>query len=88
MSLIRRNRDVIAAGMAGETILLNPTDWTYVHFNETAARIWEALEEPRTISGIIEALMRDYAVDRATCEAEAVQFVNDMAARGFVIAGA
>jgi hypothetical protein len=85
VSLIRRNGDVIAAGMAGETILLNPSDWTYVHFNETAARIWEALEEPRTISGITDVLIRDYAVDRLTCEREAAQFVNDMSARGFVI---
>ena len=88
MSLIRRNGDVIAAGMAGQTILLNPSDWTYVHFNETAARIWEALEEPRTISGITEVLMRDYAIDRPTCERETAQFVSDMSARGFVIVDA
>lgn len=84
-ALIRRNGDVIAAGMAGQTILLNPSDWTYVHFNETAARIWEALGEPRTIAGVVEVLTRDYAIDRPTCEREAAQFLEDMTARGFVI---
>jgi hypothetical protein len=84
-ALIRRNPDIIAAGIAEQTILLNPKDWTYVHFNETAARIWEALDEPRSAATLIEALMRDYAVDRSTCEREAAAFVADMSERGFVI---
>ena len=84
-ALIQRNSDVIAAGIAGQTILLNPKDWTYVHFNETAARIWEALDQPRTVEGLVDALIRDYAVDRSTCEREAAAFVADMSARGFVI---
>lgn len=84
-SRIRRNTDVIAAGVASETILLDPSDWTYVHFNETAARIWEALDEPRTIANVIETLMRDYAVDRSTCEAEVGSFVAEMSRRGLIV---
>lgn len=82
---LRRNSDVIAAGMATETVLLNPGDWTYAHFNETAARIWEALDEPRSVDGVIEALMRDYAVDRSTCEREVAAFIDDMSRRGFIV---
>ena len=82
---IRRNHDVIAAGVAEQTILLNPKDWTYAHFNETAARIWEALDEPQPVESLVAALMRDYEVDRSTCEAEVADFVRDMAARGFII---
>jgi hypothetical protein len=84
-AVIRRNADIIAAGIAEQTILLNPKGWTYVHFNDTAARIWEALDEPRTIGALVETLMRDYAVDRPTCEREAAAFVVDMSERGFVI---
>lgn len=82
---IRRNSDIIAAGMANQTILLNPADWTYVHFNETAARIWETLDEPRSVGDVIETLMRDYAVDRATCEREVDAFVRDMSQRAFIV---
>ncbi|HKO01339.1 MAG TPA: PqqD family protein [Thermoanaerobaculia bacterium] len=82
---IRRNSDIIAAGISEQTILLNPSDWTYVHFNETAARIWEALDEPRSIESVIEVLMRDYAVDRSTCEREVDAFVSEMSGRGFII---
>jgi hypothetical protein len=82
---IRRNTDIIAAGVAEETILLNPKDWTYVHFNETAARIWEALDEPRTVENVMAALMREYDVDPATCEREVAEFVSSMSGRGFIV---
>jgi Coenzyme PQQ synthesis protein D (PqqD) len=84
-TLIRRNPDIIAAGIAEQTILLNPKDWTYVHFNETAARIWEVIDEPRTVGSVVDALTRDYAVERSTCEREAAEFVRDMSERGFVL---
>jgi len=71
--------------MANETVLLNAADWTYAHFNETAARIWEALDEPRSVDGVIEVLMRDYAVDRSTCEREVAAFIDDMSRRGFIV---
>lgn len=82
---IRRNSDIIAAGLSEQTILLDPKDWTYVNFNETAARIWEALDEPRSVDSLVEALMRDYAVDRSTCEREVEAFVSDMSGRGFIV---
>ena len=82
---MRRNSDIIAAGISEQTILLNPADWTYVHFNETAARIWEALDEPRSVETVIETLMRDYAVDRSTCERELEVFIADMTGRGFIV---
>jgi hypothetical protein len=82
---LRRNADVIAAGIDEQTILLNPKDWTYVHFNETAARIWEVLAEPRSVGAVIETLIRDYTVYRPTAEREVAEFLDDMLRRGFVV---
>lgn len=82
---IRRNSDVIAAGLAAETVLLDPKDWTYIHFNETAAKIWEALDEPRSVESVVDALMRDYDIDRSACEREVAQFVSEMSGRGLVV---
>jgi hypothetical protein len=82
---IRRNTDVIAAGVAHETVLLDPADWTYIHMNETAARIWEALDEPRSIGTIVDAFLRDYDVDRATCEREVSHFVDEMSRRNLIV---
>jgi hypothetical protein len=82
---IRRNSDILAAGVGTETILLDPTDWTYVTLNETAARIWEALDEPRSVEEVVESLVRDYEVDRTTCDREVATFVREMSGRGLLV---
>lgn len=84
-TLVRRNADILSADVAEETVVLDPTDWTYVGLNETAARIWAALDEPRSVAEIIEALLRDYDVDRATCDREVTKFVGEMSDRGLLI---
>ncbi len=86
-TLLRRNQDIIAAGLADETILLNASTWTYVHFNETATKIWELLGQPRTADDVVTALMNDYSIDRPTCEREVEAFVEEMAGRGFIVGG-
>lgn len=83
---VRRNADILSADVGDETVVLDPSDWTYVGFNETAARIWATIDEPRTIGEIIEALVRDYDVDRATCDREVTRFVDEMSDRGLLIA--
>lgn len=84
-TLLRRNTDVIAAGIAHETVLLDPADWTYIHMNETAARIWEALDQPQSLGNVVDALLRDYDVDRAACEREVSHFVTELSGRGLIL---
>jgi coenzyme PQQ synthesis protein D (PqqD) len=82
---IRRNSGILAAGVADETILLDPADWTYISCNETAARIWEALDRSRMISEVVDMLQVDYDVDRATCEREVAAFVDELSSRGLLV---
>ena len=83
-TLVCRSDDLLSTGVAEETVLLDATNWIYIHLNETAARIWETLDEPRSIDDIVETLQRGYAVDRETCLRAVEAFVDDMSARGFI----
>jgi hypothetical protein len=39
-------------------------------FNPTAARVWQLLEQPRTVSDLREHLLAEYQVDEETCDRE------------------
>ena len=82
---IHRNSDVLAADVEDETVLLDPSEWIYISCNETAARIWQALDQPRSHDEVVETLLRDYDVDRTTCDREVGEFVREMAARGLIV---
>jgi len=82
---LRRNPDIIAAEVGEETILLNPETWVYVHFNETAARIWQCLDEPRTLDALVRTLVAEYQVDAADCAQAIEEWVADLSEGGVLI---
>jgi hypothetical protein len=83
--LIRRNSEILMAGVGEETILLDLSEGTYVALNETAARIWGLLEEPRSHDDIVGALMADYDIDPTACDHEVAEFVRGMSDRHLLI---
>ena len=82
---LRRNPDIIAAEVREETILLNPETWVYVHFNETAARIWQCLDEPRSLDALVDTLVAEYQVEPADCMRAIEEFVADLSASDVLI---
>ncbi len=73
------------AGVGDETILLDLSDGTYTALNETAARIWGLLEEPRRQREIVGALLADYDIDPMACDHEVAEFVREMSNRRLLI---
>jgi Coenzyme PQQ synthesis protein D (PqqD) len=47
-------------------------------------RIWQLLYRPTTVAELCEALLREYDVDRETCEREVLEFLNDSRVEGLV----
>ena len=84
-TVLRRNQDIIAAAVGDETILLNAANWTYVRFNETATRIWECLDVPKSVGEIATTLVAEYTVEESACERDIQEFALEMSGRGFVI---
>ena len=60
MTEYRRNPTVEAAPMSGETVLYNPDTNQFCVLNETAAFIWEALEEPKTQRQLCDGLLAEF----------------------------
>lgn len=66
----QRAPGAVSAEVDGETVVLSPTDMRYHGLNETAAAIWEHLEQPQTVDGLVGALCERYEVDADTCRRE------------------
>lgn len=69
----------------GRTVLLD-ADYSYLQLNETAQRVWELLEEPRTISELVSVLAVEFDVDRRACRAGLASLIFQLLSRGVVIA--
>jgi hypothetical protein len=69
----------------GEQILVVVAKTREVHLlNESAARIWELLETPATLDGLMETLQDEFDLDPGTVGEEVRTVVTEMMGKGLV----
>ena len=74
----------LSAEVDGELVMLDPATSRYFGLADTGMRIWQLLEEPRSLDDVADALLREYEVDRQQCVAEVVEFVHQLESAGLV----
>lgn len=50
----------------------------YISLNPTAAFLWDAMKEPKTMTELVQALQTEFEVDSATAVDDTQEFINDM----------
>lgn len=73
-------RDVYAAHLAGEAVILHLETKRYYRLNATGAEVWRGLEAGEDRDGIVERLVREFAVDPPTAGAEVDRLVDRLRA--------
>ena len=76
--------DVLTAHLEGEAVLLDLRTKQYYQLNETAARIWQGLEQGLEPPRIVDALVEKFTVDAATARREMERVIDDLRSRGLV----
>jgi hypothetical protein len=78
-----RAPNIVSTEVDGKFVLLKPEDWTYLEFDDIGDRIWARLNEPLTVTCLVNLLLREYLSDAETCMADTERFLRDLADRGF-----
>ena len=86
--IISRNGDLLEAEVDGELVALQIDKGACYGFNRSATRIWRLAEQPISLSRLCDALMAEYAVDRARCEQEVTEVVRELEREGLVTVAA
>ena len=60
----------------------------YFGLEESGAEIWRLFADPRTLDEVVVLLLERYDVDEATCRRETQALVDDLLARGLLVAEA
>ncbi len=83
-SVVRRSSEVMASQVDNELVMMDIERGMYYALNPVGADIWERLTEPQTVADLCAQLMQQYDVDQATCEADVLAVLNDMAENGLL----
>jgi hypothetical protein len=65
-------------------VILGLRDGVYFELNEVGARIWQLLQQPRSLQSVLDTLLDEYDVAPAKCEADLLSLVENMLRRGLV----
>jgi hypothetical protein len=77
--LITRTGALVEAGVDDELFALDVDGGHCFGFNTTATEIWRALETPKTLGELCDALMQTREIDRATCLSDTAALIETLA---------
>ena len=75
---LERSRDVVSTPLGEGEALLDTVSNTYFSLNEVGAFVWRLLERPATRGDILEAVVAEYDVSRASCEADIDLLITEL----------
>lgn len=74
----------VASTLGEEIVILNLSGGGYYGLDGVGARVWELIQEPRTIGQVCEQICAEYEVTRETCTADVFALVKAMEEAGIV----
>lgn len=86
---MKKIKSFISRTIAGETVLV-PADETAHDFNgmisltDTAAYIWEHIEEAADFNQLVDMILDEYEVDRETAAVDASNFIMQLLQHGMI----
>jgi hypothetical protein len=83
---IARSTNIAARILAGEMMVMNPSDSTFFTLNEVATAIWQAADGRTPLRVIVHNTVCDqFDVDPAQAQADAEEFVARLSSHGILL---
>jgi len=73
-----RSEEPLTAVVDGETVMFSPDQGAYFGLDPIGTRVWQLLEQPRSLDDLCATLGDEYDVDDDTCRADIVALVEQL----------
>lgn len=77
-TILSRRAGLMTADMNGSAVMMDIATGKYYNLGEVGGRIWELLEEPTTIAGLVEQLTAEYNVSAEQCREDILPFLKKL----------
>jgi hypothetical protein len=81
-SRIVASKDQVSCDLAGEAAILNLKNSVYYGLDPVGARVWNLIQEPKTLADIRNTLLDLYDVDRRQLESDLQAVLSQLAEQG------
>ena len=77
-------KDQVSTSLEEEAVILNLGDGVYYGLNVVGARIWDLLQEPRTVREILNIILVEYEVEPQRCRQDLLILLKELAAKKLI----
>ncbi|MGL6108242.1 lasso peptide biosynthesis PqqD family chaperone [Romboutsia sp.] len=77
-TIVSYRSDLDTTDLDGDKVMMDLEKGQYFALNSVGSRVWEEIESPIKISSIVDKLLGEYEVDRATCEESVMEFIETL----------
>lgn len=84
---IFRRPDAVWSDLDGQVAVLDMASGQYYEVRGVGGAIWRYIDEPRSLSQIVEHVMAGFDVERAACETDIRRFIDNLRAAGLLADG-
>jgi Coenzyme PQQ synthesis protein D (PqqD) len=83
-SRIVLSKDQVSCDLAGEAAILNVKSGVYFGLDPIGARIWHLIKQHGRVDAVRDAILAEYDVEPARCEADLLALLSRMAEAGLI----
>ena len=83
-SIVLAAEGQVSCDLAQEVVILDVKSGIYYGLNEVGARVWNLIQEARSVSEVCAILLEEYEVDPERCEHELLLLFQDLATKGLI----
>jgi hypothetical protein len=77
-AVVARRSEPLTATVDGELVMLDPRTSRYFALDAVGLRVWELLEQPRSVAALCDALAREFEVSPEACRRDVLAFLEQL----------
>ncbi len=83
-SIVIATPEQVSCPLGEESAILNLNNTVYYGLNPVGARVWNLLQEQRTVGELRDALLDEYDVDAGRCERDLLELLEKLRSEGLI----
>lgn len=77
--IVSQSPEVVDTAIEGQTALMSIANGAYYGMDRIGSRVWALISQPCAVSAVVDQLLTEFAVERATCESHVLKFLQTLA---------
>ncbi len=82
--IVRRKGGWLSSSVADELVMMSADTGNFVTVSRVGARVWELIEQPKSMDTLCARLMREFEVTPEACRTDVQKFLDEMVVHGAI----